>query len=95
MPARFKLEDAAGEALGEDLVGRRVVERQVFDDELDAAVLLDQLERVVDERERGEAEEVHLEKAELLETVHVVLGDNFVFVGAVERDQFLQRLRAR
>ena len=57
--------------------------------------LLDHLQRVVDDRERGEAEEVHLEKRQLLEAVHVVLGDDFVAVGAVERDELLQRLRAR
>ena len=43
MPRRFELEHAAGEALAEDLVGRRVVEREIFGDELDAVALLDQL----------------------------------------------------
>ena len=93
MPPRFKLEDAAGEALGEDLVGLRVVERKIFDDQLDAAVLLDELQGVLDDGERGQAEEVHLEKAELLEAAHVVLGDDFVFVRLVKRDEFFQRRR--
>ena len=84
---RFELEHAAGVALGEDLVGFGIVEREVFEHELDAAVLLDQLERVVDDGERGQAQEVHLEKRELLQPAHVVLGDNFVPVGLVERDQ--------
>ena len=38
-------------------------------------------------------EEVHLEKRELLEAAHVVLGDDFVAVGLVQRDEFLERLR--
>ena len=82
----FELEDPAGERLGEDLVGRRVVERQVFDDQLLAAMLFDQAERVVDQRQRGQPQEIHLEKAELLEAAHVVLGDDFLFVGAIERN---------
>ena len=54
--------------------------------------LLDHFERVVDQRERGQPEEIHLEKRELLETVHVVLGDDFIPVGAGERDDVSQRL---
>ena len=38
--------------------------------------LLDRLQRVVDDRERRQAEEVHLEHARLLERVHVVLRDD-------------------
>ena len=64
---RFELEDAAGEGLGEDLVGGGIVERQVLGHQLDAVALLDHLERVVDEGEGGEAEEIHLEKRELLQ----------------------------
>jgi hypothetical protein len=56
-------------------------------------VLLDQLQRVVDDGERGQAQEVHLEQAELVEAVHVVLGDDFVLVRLVQRDEFLERLR--
>ena len=59
---RFELEHAAGKAFAENLVGVGVVERQVFGHQLDAVVLLDQLQRVVDEGERGEAQKVHLEK---------------------------------
>ena len=49
--------------------------------------------RVFDDRERRQAEEVHLEKAELLEAAHVVLRDDFVLVRLVKRDEFLQRRR--
>ena len=34
-------------------------------------------------------EEIHLEKLQLVQAVHVVLGDNFLAVGAVERDELL------
>src|ERR1035437_3049986 len=90
---RFKLEDAAGEGLRKDFVGGRVVERQLLGHQADAVTLLDQFQRVVDERERGQAQEVHLEKLQLLEAVHVELRDNFFPIGAVERNEFLQRLR--
>ena len=50
---------------------------------------------VVDQREGGQPEEVHLEQAELLETAHVVLGDDFLPVRAVERHQFLAAAAAR
>ena len=69
-----------------------IFERQVFDHQLDTTVLLDKFERVVNEREGSETEEVHLEKPKLLETIHVVLCDDFLFVGAVKRDQLLQRM---
>ncbi len=60
---RFELEHAARQAIAEDLLVRLgVVERQIFDDDLLAAVLFDQLECVVNDRERGQAEKVHLEK---------------------------------
>jgi len=62
-------------------------------DDLDAVALLDHFERVVDERERGESEEIHLEKLELVKTVHVVLGNDFLFIGSRERDQGFERFR--
>ena len=48
---------------------------------VDAACLLDQLQRVVDDGQRGQAEEVHLQQADLLDGRHVVLRDDFVVVG--------------
>ena len=46
-PRRFELENAAGEAGTENLlVGLLVVERQILDDDLLAAMLLDQLQRL-------------------------------------------------
>ena len=58
-------------------------------------MLLDQRLRILDDRERRQPEEVHLEQAELLEAAHVVLRHDFVFVRLVERDEFLQRQSAR
>ena len=38
--------------------------------------LLDQVEGSLDDRQVAQAEEVHLEQAELLDAVHLVLGDD-------------------
>ena len=52
------------------LVGLRVVERQLVQVDLDAARLLDQLDGVVEQRQRAQAEEVHLEQADLFQVAH-------------------------
>ena len=41
-----------------------------------AALLLDEVERHLDHREVAQPEEVHLQQAELLDPVHLVLGDD-------------------
>ena len=71
---RFKLEHAAGEALREDLVSLR--RRRAGDPPITTStprMSLDQLQRVVDDVERGQTEKIHLEKRQLLEADHVVL----------------------
>ena len=79
---RLELEDAGGAAGAELAVGRLVVEREGVDVDVDAASRLDRLDRVADDRERREAEEVHLEHPGLLERVHVVLRDDHALVVA-------------
>jgi hypothetical protein len=59
---RFELEHAAGEALGEDLVAGGVIQRHIVESELDAAVLLDELDGVVDDGQGRQAEKIHLEQ---------------------------------
>ena len=85
---RLELEDAAGEALGEDLVGwpgRRAAGPRApastpwrFSISLSASSIR---VSVVSPRKSI------LRSRQFLEPVHVVLGDNFVAVGAVERHQ--------
>ena len=57
-----------------------------------AAVGLYQLQRVIENRERGQAQEVHFEQAHLLDGNHVECSNNFVVLRAIQRYQFLQRL---
>ena len=60
--------------------------------DLVAALALDQLQAVVDDGERGQPEEVHLEQAHLLDGLHVIGGDDCVVLGARDGDQFGERL---
>ncbi len=55
-------------------------------------LLAKQLERQLDDREVAEAQDVHLEKAELLDGVHLVLRDDVVVVGALQRRVVDERL---
>ncbi len=69
-----------------------VVERHRVEVEREALALED-LQGVVDHGDRLQAEEVHLEQAELLDHLHVPLGGDFVAVGLVERHELLDRAR--
>ncbi len=91
--AGLELEDAGGEGAMEDLfVCRYVVERHCRHVEIGAGGALDELERVVDDGEGRQAEEVHLEKAHLFDGLHVVGGDDVVVLGAGDGDEFSERL---
>jgi len=65
---RLELEHAGSKTPVEDLpVGLLVVEGNLLERERDPASLLDELESVVKDGERGQAEEVHLEEAKLFD----------------------------
>ena len=55
--------------------------------------LLDQPQRILDQRQRGQPQEIHLEQLEFFQAAHVELRHNFVAVGLVQRDQVAQRQR--
>ena len=74
----LELEDADRVAAGEHLVGLRVVERDRLHVDLVPARALDDLDRVLDHVEVAQAEEVHLQQADLLDRPHRVLGDDLV-----------------
>ena len=72
-------------------VGRRIVERQRRQIDIDAA-LLQQLHRDVEHRQRLQAEEVELHQSRRLDPFHVELGHRHVGLRiAIERHQFAQR----
>ena len=81
----LELEDAVRRAVAEHPVGLRIVQRDRVDVEVDALGPLDLLQRVVDQRQRAEAQEVHLQQADPLDLLHVPLGREFVALPLVER----------
>ena len=91
--AAFKLEYPRRESFSQQLVGLAVVERHTGEIQPLAARRLDQLQAIIDHRQRGEPEEVHLEQADGFEIVHRVLRGDFILVALVKRDDFLERLR--
>ncbi len=92
-PRRLELEHPERPRVRQELVGLGVVERESLGVEADSPAFLDESDRVGDDGERPEAQEVHLEKAELLDGAHGVLGDDLLALGVpVERDVLHQRL---
>ena len=81
----LELEDAVGLAVHEQLIRLRIVERDVVDVEVDALGALDLGERVLDQRQRAQAEEVHLQEADALDLLHRPLRRDFVAVALEER----------
>ena len=78
---------------GQQLVRGRVIECEVFEHELLAAVGGDVVERVVDDREVAQPQEVHLDQAERLARGIVELRDDLaVLLPLHDRDDVDQRL---
>ena len=71
-----ELEDAEGVTAAHQLVGRPVLEAELLQDDRLAAVDLDVADRVVEDAEVGQAEEVHLDQTERLAHRVVELGDD-------------------
>ena len=69
----FELEHADRVGPPQQLEGLLVVERDVVDVGPVAGGLLDEVERDLDDVEVAQAEEVHLQQAELFDAVHLVL----------------------
>ena len=80
---RLELEDPDRVAAGHHLVGLLIVERQVRHVRPLAAGALDDVQRVLDDVEVAQAQEVHLQQAELLDGLHRELGDEPVVALAV------------
>src|SRR5439155_1897856 len=84
-PRALELEDAECRPLSEHLVGLRVVERDAVDVEIDPLGPLDLLEAVVNERQRAQAEEIHLQEADALDLLHIPLRRQLVALPFVKR----------
>ena len=91
--ARLELEHALGAPFLEEAEDVGIVEREVVDVDVVSVLRLRRLDGVVDDRQRPQAEEVHLQEAHLLDHAHVELRHDFIAVRAVERDVVRHRLR--
>ena len=100
---RFHLEDRTRIAAAEHLGCLLVLKRYRVDVDRDAAALLDVLQGVGDDRERAQAKEVHLQKAQLFHVILVVLrheravGDlhRHIVGQGISRDHDARRVRRR
>src|SRR6185437_1756369 len=90
---RFKLKNARSVGACENRVRLGIVERKVGELDVHAAILLDEEHRVVEDRESGEAKKIHLQQADTLEGVHVVLRGDFIARRAIQRNNFRERTR--
>ena len=73
---RLHLEHAGGPALGEHLEHRRVVRPGCLPERSSGRLLATRLHRVVQDGQVAQAQEVHLQEAQLLQGGHDVLGDH-------------------
>ncbi len=90
---RFKLENRGRVASREQLVGLGILQRQVVDLHLHAAILFDHLHRVMQHRQRRQPQKIHFQQADAFQRVHVKLRGDFVAVGFIYRNNLRQRLR--
>ena len=91
-PRAFELEHARRIGFREQLVAFRVVERQRGEIDVDAASGLDQLQRLLEHRQRLQSEEVEFDEPGRLDELPVELRDRHARLGiAVERHQLVER----
>ena len=88
------MEDAEGVAASQEPVGLRVVQWRVFQHDPLTLVVLDVVQTVVEYGQVAQAQEVHLEKPELLAGIHVELGDDRAVVTFPQRHH-VQQFRPR
>ena len=92
-PGTFKLKHTAGQSRGKEIVGLLIVEREGVHVQIEALVLFEHLQGVVDDRQRGQGQEVHLQEPDSFHVGHRIHGRDFVFVRLVQRDEIRDRLR--
>jgi hypothetical protein len=91
----FELEHAVRLPVLKQLIRFRVVERERVQVDRVAGRFLDVLDGVVQQRERAEAEEVHLQEADAIDLAHAPLRGDFalVLLTAIQRHELGERLR--
>ena len=90
---RFKLKNSRGVAAREKRVGRRIIERQRGQIQVQFAILLDHPHGIFEHGQRGQPQEIHFQQADAPQRIHVVLRRDFILARLVQRHDFRQRLR--
>ena len=85
MPSDSSWKTPVRVAAGEHREGLGVVDRDLADVDARPARALDDVDRVLDHVEVAQAEEVHLQQADLLDRAHRVLGDDLVLALGLRR----------
>ena len=89
--AAVELEHPEGVPAGQQVVGLLVgVEVEVFDGQRGAGVLLDRLQRILDQGEVAQPQEVHLDQAQFFQRRLVELGDDRAVVFPLHDRQHVQ-----
>ena len=89
-PVRFELEHARRQSAMKYLPIRLFIFQRYLIQHHLLAFLRQQLQRVVQNRQRRQPEKIHLQEAHLLDRHHVERGHNFVVLRLVQRHQFDQ-----
>ena len=93
-PPRLKLKHPTRQSLMKHLLIRlRIIQRNRSHIHNIATILLNQLQAIIDHRKRRQPQKVHLEKAHLLDSLHVIASDNRLILRPGHRHQLRQRLR--
>ena len=79
-PRRFHLEHPGGLPLGQHLINRHIVIRDILQPEV-RLLLLHHFHRIVQHSQVAQAQKVHFQQAQLLNGGHGVLGDRLAVVG--------------
>ena len=82
---RLQLENAGRFAATEHLAGFLIMQRNIVDIHNLACRLLDELDAVTNNRQRAQAEEVHLQQAQLLHLVFVILRNHAAVTALLQR----------
>ncbi len=75
------------------LIRHRIVKRNRRQVDRDSLGRFDQLQRIINDRQRRQAQKVHLEKTHLLNRLHVVRRNDRIVLRARHRHKLRQRLR--
>ena len=88
---RFHLEYAGRITFREQFPRFRIIERNGIDIEVDAAVGLDELDRIPDDGQCTQAEKVHFQQAQFFYEVFIILGRQIMFFGKLDRHIVIDR----